>query len=73
MTAPVVAVSRRFVWLLRKPSGHTFRPRRNTTARQVKHFAERMEGCSWRELYLAGYRVERVPVRQRRPRPELVP
>lgn len=73
MTAVVVAVPRRFVWLLRKPNGHAFRPKRNHTARQVKRFAERTVGGSWRELYLAGYRVERVPVRRLRPRPELVP
>lgn len=66
MTAVVVAVPRRFVWVLRKPNGHAFRPKRNHTARQVKRCAERLTGASWRELWAAGYRVERVPVRGRR-------
>lgn len=66
MNAVATVNPRRFVWLLRKPNGHTFRPKRNHTSRQVRHCAERLVGEPWRELYLAGYRVERVPVRIRR-------
>lgn len=72
MNATAMLPGRRFVWRLVKPNGATFRPKRNHTARQVRRCAERLTGESWRALWTAGYRVERVPVRTRRPKPRLV-
>ena len=61
----------RVVWLLRRPTGGTFRTRSNRTAGHVRRALERLTGLPWRLLRTAGWRVEQVPVHARPAKPRL--
>lgn len=64
-------MKRRFVWLLRRPNGRTFRPQSNRTAGHVRRFLERATGLPWRFHRAAGWRAERVAVRVRPAKPRV--